>query len=220
MAVAKRRLDGRQLAVGRSDALDGGDFCALCLDGEHQARSHGCPVDEHRAGPAHAVLAPEMRAGEVAPFPEEVGKGQARLDGCAPLLPVHATVTSSSCIASLLARGPPSPAPPSPLRPGFGTRTSRVDPMEWNPASTPPGPDARRLDVRQRLSDDLVFGRAGPLRRGSHADQTDGAASDPVVAVDLQGDGGARNGEVAVAAGDLLDGETATAAPEREAISR
>jgi hypothetical protein len=37
---------------------------------------------------ADAVLAPEVRAGELAALAEEVGQGQPRLDGCSPELSV------------------------------------------------------------------------------------------------------------------------------------
>ena len=37
-------------------------------------------VEEHRAGAADAVLAAEVRPGETAPLPKEVGQGQAGLD--------------------------------------------------------------------------------------------------------------------------------------------
>ena len=38
------------------------------------------PSTQHRAGAAHAVLAAEVRAGQVAVLAEEVGQGQPRLD--------------------------------------------------------------------------------------------------------------------------------------------
>ena len=55
---------------------------AVGLHREHQARAHGLAVEQHRARAAHAVLAPEVRAGEAAPLAEEVGQRQAGLDRC------------------------------------------------------------------------------------------------------------------------------------------
>ena len=48
--------------------------------GERDARAHRFVVDEHRAGAAHAVLAAEMRAGEVQALAQEIGQRHPVLD--------------------------------------------------------------------------------------------------------------------------------------------
>ena len=58
-----------------------------------------------------------------------------------------------------------------------------------------------------------LLSRGCPLRCGAEAEQSDAASTDAIVAADLDGDGGAGDGEVAVAAGELLDGEAAAAGP-------
>ena len=78
--VAERLLDGGQLPSGRREPLDRRDLGPLGLHREHQARPHGGAVDEHRARAAHAVLAPEVGAGERAVLAEEVGERLAGLD--------------------------------------------------------------------------------------------------------------------------------------------
>src|SRR6202022_4191165 len=73
------RLLERTEAVGRSEALDGGDARALELDGQEQAAPGAAPVDQHRARAADAVLAAHVGAGEREVFPEEVRERAARL---------------------------------------------------------------------------------------------------------------------------------------------
>ena len=53
-------------------------------------------------------------------------------------------------------------------------------------------------------------------RRRTEAEQSDTAPRHPVVAVELHRDRGARDGEIAVAAGEFLDREAGPAAPHRE----
>ena len=67
-------------------------------------------------------------------------------------------------------------------------------------------------------------GRAPAARRrrprrgiGPEPQQSDRAAADPVVAIQLDGDCRAGDGEIAVPAGELLDGEAAAPAPDRKA---
>ncbi len=68
----------QRLAVG--ETLDGADFPAVGLNGEHQARSHRLAVDEHGAGAAHPVLAADMRAGLTAIVADRVDQSTPRLD--------------------------------------------------------------------------------------------------------------------------------------------
>ena len=49
---------------GAAEALDGHDLGALELAGQQQAGAGGVAVDDHRAHPAHPVLAAEVRAGQ------------------------------------------------------------------------------------------------------------------------------------------------------------
>src|SRR5690606_792541 len=48
-------LKGMEGAVLAGESVDGGDLMAFDRGGEHQARGHGPPVDQHRAGTAVAV---------------------------------------------------------------------------------------------------------------------------------------------------------------------
>ena len=66
------------LRVG--EALDRLDGAAVGLHGEHQAAAHDVAVHAHGAGPAYAVLAAEVRAGEAELLAQEVDEMQARLD--------------------------------------------------------------------------------------------------------------------------------------------
>ena len=128
MAVAKRRLHRRQLAVGPGDALDRRDVGAVGLHREHQARAHRRAVDEHRARTAHAVLATEVRPGEAALLAQEVRERRARFDGRVPGLTVdrelHGDVSHRAPPSALRSRR----APPSPRRRACGTRRNRGGP--------------------------------------------------------------------------------------------
>src|SRR4029077_20505335 len=77
-----------------------------------------------------------------------------------------------------------------------------------------PAPDLTGIDFRESLSHEL---EVGPLGRGAHADQADRAASNLLVGIDLDADRGARDREVAVTAGELLDREARAPAPDRDA---
>ena len=77
--VDKGLLQNRQLAVGRK-ALDRRHLAVVRLHRKHQARARRVAVDQHRAGAAHAVLAAEMRAGEVEFVAQEIGERQPRID--------------------------------------------------------------------------------------------------------------------------------------------
>jgi hypothetical protein len=64
--------------------LDRRDLPALQGGGEGQARQDAPPVNEHRAGPALALVAPLLRAGQLEPFAQGVEQHDARIDvqGC------------------------------------------------------------------------------------------------------------------------------------------
>ena len=102
VAVAERLLHVAQLPVGGRQALDGGDLGAVGLHGEHQAGAHRVAVEQHRARPAHAVLAAEVGAGEGEVLAEDVGQGLAGLDDIRRGAPftVSATVTGSAMSCS------------------------------------------------------------------------------------------------------------------------
>ena len=74
VAVLEGLLDRAEAAVGRPAALDGGDLGPVDPDREQQARTHRPPVDQHRAGPADAVLAAEMGAGQPQVVAQAVGQ--------------------------------------------------------------------------------------------------------------------------------------------------
>ena len=69
------------ISPSRGESLDRRDRCAPRLDREHEARPDRLAVDQHGARPAHAVLAPEVRASEAEVLAEEVGQRLARLGG-------------------------------------------------------------------------------------------------------------------------------------------
>src|SRR5881296_1957404 len=83
--LAERGLQRVQLPpvarAGGREALDGGDRVTVRLHREHQARPHRLAVEQHGAGAAHPVLAPDVRAGEPELVTQEVGEEQPRLDG-------------------------------------------------------------------------------------------------------------------------------------------
>src|SRR5450759_5791436 len=67
-------------AVNRQ-ALDGRHVVVLGLDCEHQAGTYGHAVEQHRAAPAHAVLATDMSAGQAQVMAEVVRKQAAWISG-------------------------------------------------------------------------------------------------------------------------------------------
>jgi hypothetical protein len=56
------------------------DPASVSLDAEHEARTHRLVVEEHGAGPADAVLAPEMRTLEAEPVADHVRERPSWLD--------------------------------------------------------------------------------------------------------------------------------------------
>ena len=65
---------------GCARPFDGGDAVAVRLHGVHQARAHRRAVEHHRAGAADAVLAADMRAGEIQVLAQPVDQRGARGD--------------------------------------------------------------------------------------------------------------------------------------------
>ena len=60
----ERLLQRAERAVGRGEPFDGLHLVPVGLHGEHDAGPRRLAVEEHRAGAADAVLAPDMRAGQ------------------------------------------------------------------------------------------------------------------------------------------------------------
>ena len=65
--------------VAARQPLDGGDRGAVHLHRQHEACPRGAAVDDDRAGPADAVLAAEVGAGEPARVADEVRQRGSRL---------------------------------------------------------------------------------------------------------------------------------------------
>ena len=78
--VVERLLQRRERAVRLGQALDRQHGAAVDLHGEEQAGAHALAVEQDVAVAAEAVLAGEVRAGEVELLAQEVGERQARLD--------------------------------------------------------------------------------------------------------------------------------------------
>ncbi len=199
---------------GEPMPFDRRDLGAVGLHREHEARAHGGAVDQHRARAAHAVLAAEVRAGEVALLAEEVGERHARFDGrsCLPDRSPSAAPAPHAWRASVAAVGPRA-------RHHGGAHSLAVRggavQVGGDRRQTGHGQatDLLRLDVGDRPARELGLGRCGPLGRRPEADQADGAAPDPVVGVELDADRRTRDREVAVPARELLDRESARARP-------
>src|SRR5205823_3479037 len=71
-------LDRMQPLSGR-DALDGRDLPAVDLNRQHETGANRRAVEEHGAGAAHAVLAPDMRPREIEIFAKEISQGRAHV---------------------------------------------------------------------------------------------------------------------------------------------
>ncbi len=59
VVAAEGGLQGAQ-CVFVAEPFHGNDTVAIDLHGQHQASSYRFAIDNHRAGPAHPVLAPQM----------------------------------------------------------------------------------------------------------------------------------------------------------------
>src|SRR3990172_6877498 len=70
-------LDGVKRLAERRDALDGRHLVSVGLRCQHEAGADGLAVEEHRAGTADAVFAPDVGARKIEVFTEEIGQGRA-----------------------------------------------------------------------------------------------------------------------------------------------
>ena len=66
-------LQGMKFAV-LGQSLNGGDLCAIGLDGKHQARAHRIPVHQDCTGPADSVFTAYMGTPKVEVLAQEVGQ--------------------------------------------------------------------------------------------------------------------------------------------------
>ena len=100
------------------EPLDGYDLGAVGLHGEHQAAAHDRAVDPHRAGPAHAMLAAQVRAGEAEVGAQEVDEVLAHGNHARDALTVDGQADGQVLLvahAALMLPWParwPAPAPP------------------------------------------------------------------------------------------------------------
>ena len=83
------RLLQRVQFVAGSEPLDSAYPRALGLHREHQAGAHRLVVDQHSAGPADAVLAAQVRAGEATILAQRIGQAAPRLDADRALITVY-----------------------------------------------------------------------------------------------------------------------------------
>jgi hypothetical protein len=73
VALVEGLLHRPHPAVRGAQALDRGDRGTVEGDREQQAGPHRCAVDQHRAGAADPVLAPDVGAGEPHVVTQRVG---------------------------------------------------------------------------------------------------------------------------------------------------
>jgi hypothetical protein len=67
--ACSRTLLQRMRLAGRGQAFDGGDLAPVGLHGEHGARFHRLPVDEHRAGAAIRGVTTHVGPGQAKSLP-------------------------------------------------------------------------------------------------------------------------------------------------------
>ena len=176
-----------------------------------QARPHRVAVEQHRARAAHAVLAPEMRAGE-----RGSPRAGSRRASCAlrpsarRALAVHRDARPLHRCRLRRARSTAARRPDA-ARCAAASRRDACTSLGRIEHRAPPHPATS--SARSHPSDNSRFGRR---RARTGVDPTPNSARPgPDVRTDRARDAGQR--EVAVAAGDFLDREPATASPHREA---
>lgn len=80
MSGTERCLQGIQLAARPRKSLDGLQVVAIRLNGQHDARTHGLAVEQYGASAAHAMLAANVRPGQLELLPDEIAQQQPGLD--------------------------------------------------------------------------------------------------------------------------------------------
>ena len=76
--------------IALCQSLDRGDLCSLVTDREGKAGIDPPSVDQNRAGPTLAAIAPLLGSRQIEALPKEVEKGDPWIiEQCAPLDSVH-----------------------------------------------------------------------------------------------------------------------------------
>ena len=152
------------------------DLVPARLHGEHEARAHGLAVDQHRARAAHAVLAPEVGAGQAEVLAQEVGQRHAHLGG--RLAVVRRSRRSVDLVGH--ARSSCRPSRGRGRAPGAAStcaRWRRYSAVPWRSAGGSRSRAASAAAARERcrpmpaLPDERGFGRRAPAPAVGHADE-------------------------------------------------
>src|SRR3990170_4708862 len=77
--VVEKGLLNRMELFSLCQTFDGGDFGAIGLNREEDARANDSPIQKYGAGAAHAMLAAQVHPGKAEILPEKVSQGFARL---------------------------------------------------------------------------------------------------------------------------------------------
>ena len=77
--IAKGLLERMEIVEGARDAFHRRDAGAIGLDRQHETAPNRSLLHQDRAGPAHAVLASEVRAGQPQLVAQEIGQGQTHI---------------------------------------------------------------------------------------------------------------------------------------------
>ena len=79
VTFVKGLLHRMQRRARSRQSLDGRDFVALSLHGQHQARANRRAIEQDGAAAAHSVLAPDVRAGQAEVVADVVRQQPARI---------------------------------------------------------------------------------------------------------------------------------------------
>ncbi len=213
VVLGERLLQRAQRPVALGQALDGLDRVAVGLHGEHEARAHALPVEQHVAVAAEAVLAGKVRAGQVEVLAQEVGERAAGLDGA--LAPAAVDLDPhrmhrrrpgrSRCLLGCGARG------------GVQQRSARQDAGDTAPVGAGDLDVIRRIELVDRCGDRRERALVESLPRtiasmsarcGVPATRSSTSVADAACAAGVEPDdrGRADLRVVAVARADLVEG--------------
>jgi hypothetical protein len=81
VTFVKRLLYRVERRIGRGESLDRRDLVTLRLDGKHQARPDGSPVEQDGAAPTHSVLAADVSSGQAEVVAQMIRQQSARICG-------------------------------------------------------------------------------------------------------------------------------------------